>query len=147
MWIRHSFWWFKHVLSASQWDHWCSPGWRRALHQWIAHWFGHSQPFQVGFQQGGTRLSPGKLKSMQLPNKDLAWSIATLKPLLLCFCSILDILRREARILEGLYSLGIKGEHQADLLKLPVNTIDDSYALDIRHPAIMVSPVKHLYCI
>ncbi|TWW80861.1 UDP-glucose:glycoprotein glucosyltransferase 2, partial [Takifugu flavidus] len=51
--------------------------------------------------------------------------------------SILDILRREARILEGLYSLGIKGEHQADLLKLPVNTIDDSYALDIRHPAIM----------
>ncbi|XP_014851311.1 PREDICTED: UDP-glucose:glycoprotein glucosyltransferase 2 isoform X2 [Poecilia mexicana] len=51
--------------------------------------------------------------------------------------SILDILRGEAKILEGLHNLGIKGEHQAKLLRLPVNTVDDSYALDIRHPAIM----------
>lgn len=63
------------------------------------------------------------------------------------FCSILEILRREGRILEGLYSLGIKGEHQTNLLKLPVNTKDDSYALDIRHPAIMVSPVRDHYCL
>ncbi|XP_074551732.1 UDP-glucose:glycoprotein glucosyltransferase 2 isoform X1 [Halichoeres trimaculatus] len=51
--------------------------------------------------------------------------------------SILDILRAEARVLEGLHNLGIKGEHQGKLLRLPVNTVDDSYALDIRHPAIM----------
>ncbi|KAM4731815.1 UDP-glucose:glycoprotein glucosyltransferase 2 [Anableps anableps] len=51
--------------------------------------------------------------------------------------SILDILRGEAKVLEGLHNLGIKGEHQSKLLRLPVNTVDDSYALDIRHPAIM----------
>uniref|UniRef100_UPI0037E7011A UDP-glucose:glycoprotein glucosyltransferase 2 n=1 Tax=Semicossyphus pulcher TaxID=241346 RepID=UPI0037E7011A len=51
--------------------------------------------------------------------------------------SILDILRGEARVLEGLHNLGIKGDHQGKLLRLPVNAVDDSYALDIRHPAIM----------
>ncbi|KAM9343363.1 UDP-glucose:glycoprotein glucosyltransferase 2 [Pholidichthys leucotaenia] len=50
--------------------------------------------------------------------------------------SILDILRGEARVLEGLHNLGIKGEHQGKLLRLPIGTVDDSYALDIRHPAI-----------
>ncbi|KAK5861052.1 hypothetical protein PBY51_022477 [Eleginops maclovinus] len=51
--------------------------------------------------------------------------------------SILDILRGEARVLEGLHNLGIKGDHQGKLLRLPVNAVDDSYALDIRDPAIM----------
>ncbi|KAK7882501.1 hypothetical protein WMY93_028675 [Mugilogobius chulae] len=51
--------------------------------------------------------------------------------------SILDILRGEAKVLEGLHNLGIKGEHQAKLLRLPVSNVDDSYALDIRDPAIM----------
>ncbi|XP_028993003.1 UDP-glucose:glycoprotein glucosyltransferase 2 isoform X3 [Betta splendens] len=51
--------------------------------------------------------------------------------------SILDILRAEARVLEGLHNLGIRGEHQGNLMRLPVNAVDDSYALDIRHPAIM----------
>ncbi|XP_077946522.1 UDP-glucose:glycoprotein glucosyltransferase 2 isoform X3 [Gasterosteus aculeatus] len=51
--------------------------------------------------------------------------------------SILDVLRAEARVLEGLHNLGIKGEHQGKLLRLPVNAVDDRYALDIRHPAIM----------
>ncbi|CAN9497714.1 unnamed protein product [Ophioblennius macclurei] len=51
--------------------------------------------------------------------------------------SILDILRGEARVLEGLHNLGIKGELQGKLLRLPVNAVDDSYALDIRHPAIL----------
>uniref|UniRef100_A0A7N9AXD7 UDP-glucose ceramide glucosyltransferase-like 1 n=1 Tax=Mastacembelus armatus TaxID=205130 RepID=A0A7N9AXD7_9TELE len=51
--------------------------------------------------------------------------------------SILDILRGEARVLEGLHNLGIKGEQQGKLLRLPVNAVDDNYALDIRHPAIM----------
>ncbi|KAM9709881.1 UDP-glucose:glycoprotein glucosyltransferase 2 isoform 2-T3 [Menidia menidia] len=51
--------------------------------------------------------------------------------------SILDILKAEAKVLEGLHSLGIKGEHQAKLLRLPLNAVADSYALDIRHPAIM----------
>ncbi|XP_028446453.1 UDP-glucose:glycoprotein glucosyltransferase 2 isoform X3 [Perca flavescens] len=51
--------------------------------------------------------------------------------------SLLEILRGEARVLEGLHNLGIQGEHQGKLLRLPVNAVDDSYALDIRHPAIM----------
>uniref|UniRef100_A0A3Q3XP66 UDP-glucose ceramide glucosyltransferase-like 1 n=1 Tax=Mola mola TaxID=94237 RepID=A0A3Q3XP66_MOLML len=51
--------------------------------------------------------------------------------------SIFDILRGEARVLEGLHNLGIKGEHQGKLLTLPVNAVDGSYALDIRDPAIM----------
>ncbi|XP_015244179.1 PREDICTED: UDP-glucose:glycoprotein glucosyltransferase 2-like isoform X1 [Cyprinodon variegatus] len=51
--------------------------------------------------------------------------------------SLLDILRGEAKVLEGLHNLGVKGEHQGKLLRLPVNAVDDSYALDIRHPAIM----------
>ncbi len=63
----------------------------------------------------------------------------------ICTYSILDILRGEARVLEGLHNLGIKGEHQGKLLRLPVNAVDDSYALDIRHPAIMVSPVQKRY--
>uniref|UniRef100_A0A668ADA9 UDP-glucose ceramide glucosyltransferase-like 1 n=1 Tax=Myripristis murdjan TaxID=586833 RepID=A0A668ADA9_9TELE len=50
---------------------------------------------------------------------------------------ILDIIRGEARVLEGLHNLGIKGEHQGTLLRLPVNHVEDSYALDIRNPAIM----------
>ncbi|KAM9804857.1 UDP-glucose:glycoprotein glucosyltransferase 2 [Neosynchiropus ocellatus] len=51
--------------------------------------------------------------------------------------SILEILRGEARILEGLHNLGIKGEHQGNLLRLPVSPVTDSYALDIRHPSIL----------
>lgn len=62
----------------------------------------------------------------------------------LFFDSILDILRKEARVLEGLHNLGIKEEHQGKLLRLPVNIVDDNYALDIRHPSIMVSPVQSL---
>uniref|UniRef100_I3JP70 UDP-glucose ceramide glucosyltransferase-like 1 n=1 Tax=Oreochromis niloticus TaxID=8128 RepID=I3JP70_ORENI len=54
-----------------------------------------------------------------------------------CTFSIWDILKSEAKVLEGLHNLGIKGEHQDKLLRLPVNAVDDSYALDIRHPAIM----------
>ncbi|KAM6934699.1 UDP-glucose:glycoprotein glucosyltransferase 2 isoform 2-T2 [Xenentodon cancila] len=50
--------------------------------------------------------------------------------------SILDILREEARVLEGLHNLGVEEEHQGKLLRLPVNSLDDSYVLDIRHPAI-----------
>ncbi|XP_061697975.1 UDP-glucose:glycoprotein glucosyltransferase 2 isoform X2 [Syngnathoides biaculeatus] len=51
--------------------------------------------------------------------------------------SILELLRSEARVLEGLHNLGVKGEHQGALLKLPANHVTDKYALDIRHPAIM----------
>ncbi|XP_051938490.1 UDP-glucose:glycoprotein glucosyltransferase 2 isoform X2 [Hippocampus zosterae] len=51
--------------------------------------------------------------------------------------SLLEILRGEAKVLEGLHNLGVKGEHQYTLLRLPVNHVADSYALDIRHPAIM----------
>uniref|UniRef100_A0AAY4DF81 UDP-glucose ceramide glucosyltransferase-like 1 n=1 Tax=Denticeps clupeoides TaxID=299321 RepID=A0AAY4DF81_9TELE len=51
--------------------------------------------------------------------------------------SILDIIRAEAKVLEGLHHLGIKGEHVGKLLRLPVGPVEDNYALDIRHSAIM----------
>ncbi|KAI1899151.1 hypothetical protein AGOR_G00058600 [Albula goreensis] len=50
--------------------------------------------------------------------------------------SILDMVRGEARVLEGLYNLGLKGEPQSKLLRLNVHPMEDSYALDIRHPAV-----------
>lgn len=54
-------------------------------------------------------------------------------------CSILDILRTEAKILEGLHNLGIRGSSVSKFLHLPSSTtVEDSYALDIRHSSIMV---------
>ena len=69
--------------------------------------------------------------------------------MILPFGSILDIIRGEARILEGLHNLGIKGENLGKLLRLPVNPVEDNYALDIRHPAVTVrkpSPPQHCRC-
>ncbi|XP_026784150.3 UDP-glucose:glycoprotein glucosyltransferase 2 isoform X1 [Pangasianodon hypophthalmus] len=51
--------------------------------------------------------------------------------------SLLDIIRGEAKLLEGLHSLGITGTTLGKFLRLPVTTVEDSYALDIRHAAIM----------
>uniref|UniRef100_A0A8C7U3M7 UDP-glucose ceramide glucosyltransferase-like 1 n=1 Tax=Oncorhynchus mykiss TaxID=8022 RepID=A0A8C7U3M7_ONCMY len=50
--------------------------------------------------------------------------------------SILDTIRGEAKILEGLHNLGIKDENLGKLLRLPMNPVEENYALDIRHPAI-----------
>ncbi|KAL2081652.1 hypothetical protein ACEWY4_023505 [Coilia grayii] len=50
--------------------------------------------------------------------------------------SILDTIRGEARVLEGLHNLGIKGDQVGKFLRLPKNAVEDSYALDIRHSAI-----------
>uniref|UniRef100_A0A671STI1 UDP-glucose:glycoprotein glucosyltransferase 2-like n=1 Tax=Sinocyclocheilus anshuiensis TaxID=1608454 RepID=A0A671STI1_9TELE len=51
---------------------------------------------------------------------------------------ILDILRTEAKILEGLHNLGIRGSSVSKFLHLPSSTtVEDSYALDIRHSSIM----------
>ncbi|KAF5892752.1 UDP-glucose:glycoprotein glucosyltransferase 2-like isoform X1, partial [Clarias magur] len=50
--------------------------------------------------------------------------------------SILDIIRGEAKLLEGLHNLGITGTTMGKFLRLPVTTVEDSYALDIRHAAI-----------
>uniref|UniRef100_A0A8C7JAB7 UDP-glucose ceramide glucosyltransferase-like 1 n=1 Tax=Oncorhynchus kisutch TaxID=8019 RepID=A0A8C7JAB7_ONCKI len=49
---------------------------------------------------------------------------------------ILDTIRGEAKILEGLHNLGIKEENLGKLLRLPMNPVEENYALDIRHPAI-----------
>ncbi|XP_072542692.1 UDP-glucose:glycoprotein glucosyltransferase 2 isoform X2 [Salminus brasiliensis] len=51
--------------------------------------------------------------------------------------SILDVIRGEAKLLEGLHNLGIRGTTMSKFLRLPVTTVEDSYALDIRHSAIM----------
>uniref|UniRef100_A0AAY5EX87 UDP-glucose ceramide glucosyltransferase-like 1 n=1 Tax=Electrophorus electricus TaxID=8005 RepID=A0AAY5EX87_ELEEL len=49
--------------------------------------------------------------------------------------SILDILRSEARVMEGLRSLLVDSPHVHDILKLDVQPADSDYGVDIRSPA------------
>uniref|UniRef100_UPI00398E35CF UDP-glucose:glycoprotein glucosyltransferase 1 isoform X2 n=1 Tax=Pristiophorus japonicus TaxID=55135 RepID=UPI00398E35CF len=50
--------------------------------------------------------------------------------------SVLDLLRNEARLMEGLHDLGIQGDELHELLKLNVQPADSDYGVDIRNPAI-----------
>uniref|UniRef100_A0A4W3JNT5 UDP-glucose ceramide glucosyltransferase-like 1 n=1 Tax=Callorhinchus milii TaxID=7868 RepID=A0A4W3JNT5_CALMI len=50
--------------------------------------------------------------------------------------SVLDLLRNEAHIMEGLHDLGIQGEDLHELLKLNVHPGDNDYGVDIRNPAV-----------
>lgn len=59
----------------------------------------------------------------------------------MCFCSIFDVLRNEARVMEGLRSLLIDTPYIHDILKLNVQPSDSDYAVDIRSPAVNVSHV------
>lgn len=51
---------------------------------------------------------------------------------------MLDVLRSEARVMEGLRSLLIETPYIHDILKLNVQPSDSDYAVDIRNPAICV---------
>uniref|UniRef100_A0A4W3I2W9 UDP-glucose ceramide glucosyltransferase-like 1 n=1 Tax=Callorhinchus milii TaxID=7868 RepID=A0A4W3I2W9_CALMI len=51
--------------------------------------------------------------------------------------SILDILKVEGKVLDGLNKLGIKGKTLSKLLRLNVHPIEENAALDIQHSAIM----------
>ncbi|XP_066475545.1 UDP-glucose:glycoprotein glucosyltransferase 1 isoform X2 [Tiliqua scincoides] len=50
--------------------------------------------------------------------------------------SLFDVLRNEARVMEGLHSLGIVGLSMHNVLKLNTQPSDSDYAVDIRSPAI-----------
>ncbi|XP_015248212.1 PREDICTED: UDP-glucose:glycoprotein glucosyltransferase 1 isoform X2 [Cyprinodon variegatus] len=50
--------------------------------------------------------------------------------------SVLDVLRSEARVMEGLRSLLIETPYIHDILKLNVQPSDSDFAVDIRNPAI-----------
>lgn len=51
--------------------------------------------------------------------------------------TLLDIMGQEAKLVEGLYSLGFKGESLQQLLQLDLSGGEDSgYAVDIRHSAV-----------
>ncbi|XP_043926163.1 UDP-glucose:glycoprotein glucosyltransferase 1 [Protopterus annectens] len=50
--------------------------------------------------------------------------------------SVLDVLRNEARIMDGLHRLGIEGAHLHNILKLNVQPSETEYAVDIRSSAI-----------
>uniref|UniRef100_A0A8D0HBJ3 UDP-glucose ceramide glucosyltransferase-like 1 n=1 Tax=Sphenodon punctatus TaxID=8508 RepID=A0A8D0HBJ3_SPHPU len=50
--------------------------------------------------------------------------------------SLFDVLRNEARVMEGLHSLGIEGPSLHNVLKLNIQPTDTDYAVDIRSPAI-----------
>ncbi|XP_067842577.1 UDP-glucose:glycoprotein glucosyltransferase 1 isoform X2 [Heptranchias perlo] len=51
--------------------------------------------------------------------------------------SILDILKEEGKIMDGLYNLGIKDKDLSNLLRLNVYPMEESSALDIQHSAII----------
>lgn len=53
-------------------------------------------------------------------------------------CSVFEVLRSEARVMEGLRSLLIETPYIHDILKLNVQPSDSDYAVDIRNPAICV---------
>ncbi|ETE67294.1 UDP-glucose:glycoprotein glucosyltransferase 1, partial [Ophiophagus hannah] len=50
--------------------------------------------------------------------------------------SLFDVLRNEARVMEGLHSLGIVGRSMHNVLKLNIQPSDSDYAVDIRSSAI-----------
>ncbi|XDA72451.1 hypothetical protein R6Z07F_002732 [Ovis aries] len=50
--------------------------------------------------------------------------------------SLFDILRNEARVMEGLHRLGIEGVSLHNVLKLNIQPSEADYAVDIRSPAI-----------
>lgn len=52
--------------------------------------------------------------------------------------SLFDILRNEARVMEGLHRLGIEGLSLHNVLKLNIQPSEADYAVDIRSPAISV---------
>uniref|UniRef100_A0A8B9JIQ4 UDP-glucose ceramide glucosyltransferase-like 1 n=1 Tax=Astyanax mexicanus TaxID=7994 RepID=A0A8B9JIQ4_ASTMX len=51
-------------------------------------------------------------------------------------CSVFDVLRNEARVMEGLRSLLIDSPYIHDILKLNVQPADSDYAVDFRSPSI-----------
>ncbi|KAG8580308.1 hypothetical protein GDO81_007237 [Engystomops pustulosus] len=50
--------------------------------------------------------------------------------------SLFDVLRNEARVMEGLHRLGIEGSALHNVLKLNIQPSNSDYAVDIRSPAI-----------
>lgn len=57
--------------------------------------------------------------------------------------SILETLKLEGKAMHGLHSFGIKGDALNKLMGLAGRSDDDTYALDIRHSAIIVSYHVH----
>ncbi|KAF6116859.1 UDP-glucose glycoprotein glucosyltransferase 1 [Phyllostomus discolor] len=51
--------------------------------------------------------------------------------------SLFDVLRNEARVMEGLHRLGIEGLSLHNILKLNIQPSEADYAVDIRSPAIL----------
>lgn len=49
------------------------------------------------------------------------------------------MLKLEGKMMNGLRNLGINGEDMSKFLKLNSPVLDSTYALDIRHSAVMVS--------
>ncbi|XP_071491189.1 UDP-glucose:glycoprotein glucosyltransferase 1-like [Diadema antillarum] len=50
---------------------------------------------------------------------------------------LLDLLKAEGRLLEGLHQLGIQGDSLAHVMKTKIESLQDSYAVDIRDNAVI----------
>jgi UDP-glucose:glycoprotein glucosyltransferase len=53
--------------------------------------------------------------------------------------TLLDNMRAEATLMEGLHALGIQGPNMNSLLKLDLRDTDSNYAVDMRDKSIVVS--------
>uniref|UniRef100_A0A8C3TQV9 UDP-glucose ceramide glucosyltransferase-like 1 n=1 Tax=Catharus ustulatus TaxID=91951 RepID=A0A8C3TQV9_CATUS len=74
--------------------------------------------------------------SQNFPTKQLSCCGVKIPPPFAFPCSLIDVLRNEARVMEGLHSLGIEGISLHNVLKLNIQPSDSDYAVDIRSPAI-----------
>ncbi|CAH1780753.1 unnamed protein product [Owenia fusiformis] len=50
--------------------------------------------------------------------------------------NLLDTMKSEARLMDGLFSLGLKGSYLSDLMKIDTSSNTDSFAVDTRDPAV-----------
>uniref|UniRef100_A0A8C0FIK8 UDP-glucose ceramide glucosyltransferase-like 1 n=1 Tax=Bubo bubo TaxID=30461 RepID=A0A8C0FIK8_BUBBB len=75
--------------------------------------------------------------SQNFPTKQVICCVFKIQQYFFLFpSSLIDVLRNEARVMEGLHSLGIEGLSLHNVLKLNIQPSDSDYAVDIRSPAI-----------
>ncbi len=53
--------------------------------------------------------------------------------------TLLETLKSEAKLMEGLHALGIKDAELTAMMKLDLKEAETNYAIDIRDPAVIVS--------
>uniref|UniRef100_A0A8B9TEP3 UDP-glucose ceramide glucosyltransferase-like 1 n=1 Tax=Anas platyrhynchos TaxID=8839 RepID=A0A8B9TEP3_ANAPL len=95
-----------------------------------------SENLTVNFCTGSNQLSKASLHRLQPGDSALFINGLLIDLDTQDIFSLIDVLRNEARVMEGLHSLGIEGLSLHNVLKLNIQPSDSDYAVDIRSPAI-----------